>query len=207
MAKKGYTDKTAIEQYLLRSIDSSFNNQVNEWIEGVENTIDLITGRNFVADTAATARLYDGDGSDTLAIDDAIEVSTVEIGADNYGGTFRAMVATGANRFFTLPNNHTAVKEPITHIELNSDTFIHGRQNQKVTAKWGYSAAAPADIKRAATVFVAGIINQNSPSGDQVKSKRIGDYQVTYNTDKGGDAFTDFDTAIATLDAYKRFYL
>lgn len=207
MAQKGYTDKAAIEKYLLRSIDSGFNTQIDEWIEGVENTIDNITGRSFVADTAATARIFDGDGDNVLNIDDAVEVTLVEIGNDNYGGTFRTMGNTGPNRYFTLPSNHTVLKEPITTLELNSDIFIAGRQNHRVTAKWGYSVAAPADIKRAATVFVGGIINQNSPSGDQVKSKRIGDYQVTYNTDKGGDAFTDFDTAIATLDAYKRYYL
>lgn len=207
MAAKGYTDEAAIENFMLKDIDASFASQIDEYIEGVENTIDLITGRNFIADDTATARYYDGDGSSKLLLDDCVEITAVEIGADGYGGTFRTMAATGANRYFTEPANHTAHGVPITALVLNSDIFLAGRQNQKITAKWGYSVAVPADIKRAATVFVAGILNHNAPSANTIKSKRIGDYQVTYNTDNGGDAFADFDAAIATLDAYKRYHL
>lgn len=207
MAKKGYTDEAAIENFLLKSIDSSFSTVIDEWIEGVENTIDLITGRNFKADTTASTRLYDGDGSSKLIIDDAVEITAVEIGTDGYGSTFRTVSNSGADRFFTEPANHLAHKVPVSALVLNSDRFLSGRQNQKITAKWGYSTEVPADIKRAATVFVAGIINQNAPGASEVKSKRIGDYQVTYNTDKGGDAFSDFEAALAGLEVYKRYYL
>jgi len=207
MAQKGYTDKAAIENFLLKNIDSSFDSVLDDWIEGVENTIDLVTGRNFKADTDATTRVFDGDGTSKLLIDDAVEITAVGLGNDGYGGTFRTVGATGANRYFTEPVNHLAHKCPITALVLNSDKFLIGRQNQQITAKWGFSVAVPADIKRAATVFVAGIINQNSPGASEVKSKRIGDYQVTYNTDKGGDAFSDFETAMVALDSYKRHYL
>lgn len=204
---KGYTDKTAVENFMLKSIDPAFNTQVTEWIEGVENTIDLITGRNFKADTDATVRYFDGDGEHELRIDDCVEITEVAIGQDNYGGIFQIIPATGADRFFTEPANHIAHKVPITKVVLNSYRFLTGRQNQKITAKWGYSVNVPADIKRAATIFVAGIINHNAPGANDVKSKRIGDWQVTYNTDNKGDAWADFDAAIAALDAYKRYHL
>ena len=57
---KGYTSKTAIENYLLESIDSSFNTQIENWIESIEKYIDNYTGRNFKADTEASERKFDG---------------------------------------------------------------------------------------------------------------------------------------------------
>ena len=54
---KGYTNKEAIENYILQEIDVSFDTQLDAWIAGVETIIDQITGRNFIADSAASARV------------------------------------------------------------------------------------------------------------------------------------------------------
>jgi len=62
----------------------------------------------------------------------------------------------------------------------------------------------PADIEFAATVFVAGVLNQHRQGGDQIKSESIGNYQVTYNTDKEGDSFGDFTRAKEILSAYTK---
>lgn len=207
MAQKGYTTEVHIENYMLKEIDPSFATVINDWIEGVENTIDLITGRNFKADTDATARLFDGDDDIKLIIDDCVEITLVERGTDDYGGAFETIPATGSERYFSHPANHTAIKKPITSLSLRADRWTLGTQNHRITAKWGYSIEVPADIRRVATVLVAGIINAHSPSGQEIKSERIGNYQVTYNSEKGNNSLADFEEAKLMLDSYKRYFL
>lgn len=206
MAQKGYTTKEAVENYMLKDIAVAFNTQIDDWIEGVENTIDLITGRNFIADAVGSARVFDGSGELELIIDDCVAITKVELGNDDYGGTFTTIDATGSERYFSAPANHLALLVPVTKLVLRTNRWTKGMQNHQVTAKWGYSIAVPADIKRAATVLVAGIINQNSPATQNVKTEKIGNYSVSYANDVD-DSFADFNTALATLDSYKRYYL
>lgn len=207
MAAKGYTDKATIQNLGIITIDVSFDAQIDSWIEGAENIIDLITGRNFKADTVASARLFDGNGSPMLLIDDAVEITLVEVGVDAYGASFETILSTGSGRYFTDPANHTALKVPVTKLTLASRAFLFGKQNQRITAKWGYSVNVPADIKLAATVFALGIANQNRQGGSEIKSERIGNYTVTYNSEKGNNSWADFEQAMTILEGYKRYFL
>lgn len=207
MAQKGYTTEEIIENYILNDIDPSFSTQIDSWIEAIENIIDNETGRNFIADASASARVFDGDGTPELLIDDCVEITLVEAGNDDYGGTFSTIAATGADRYFTDPANHTAKGVPITKLTTRSRYWLTGKQNQRITAKWGYSAAVPADIQFATTVFVAGILNQHRQGGDEIKSERIGNYTVTYNSDIGGNSFSDFERAMGILEKYKQYNL
>lgn len=200
---KGYTNKTAIQNYILQAIVSDFDTQVNDWISAVERTIDQITGRNFIADTTATARLYDGDGECELLIDDAVAVTVVESGLDSYGGQFNTVSATGSDRYFLEPANYAALGKPIRKISLSARVWAEGKQNNRITAKWGYSVEVPDDIKFVATVFVAGIMNQQRQGGEEIKSEKIGNYQVTYNTDNGKNSWADFENAKAILESYR----
>ena len=201
---KGYTNKEAIENYILQEIDVSFDTQLDAWIAGVETIIDQITGRNFIADSAASARVFDGDGNREILIDECVAITKVEAGDDGYGDNFTEILATGSDRYFTEPANATLKGVPIHKLTLRSRNWLEGIQNQRITAKWGYSAAVPADIEFAATVFVAGVLNQHRQGGDQIKSESIGNYQVTYNTDKEGDSFGDFTRAKEILSAYTK---
>ena len=208
MSAKGYTNKTNIENFGLIDIDATFaSSQLDAWIEGVEDVIDLETGRNFIADSAASVRVFSGQGDKTLIIDDAAEITLVEVGLDDFGGSFVTVPDTGSNRYFTEPANHVAKKKPITKLLLRDRTFTAGVQNHRITGKWGYSEEVPSNISFAATVFVAGILNQSRKGGDQVKSERIGNYQVTYNSDNGKDSWSDFERAMEILNGYKRYYL
>lgn len=200
---KGYTDKEAIENYLLQSIVSDFDDQIDEWIVAIERTIDNITGRNFKADTVASARVYDGDGEDNILIDDAVQVTKVETGLDSYGGQFFEISASGADRYFLEPANYAALGRPIRKISLSARVWPEGRQNNRITAKWGYSVEVPDDIKFVATVFVAGIANQHRQGGAEIKSEKIGNYQVTYNSDDGKNSWADFENAKAILESYR----
>lgn len=206
---KGYTSEEKIENYILQDIDATFSTQIEGWIESVENIIDQITGRNFIADTVATARLYDGDGDGdrTLLIDDCVSVTKVEVGNDSYGSTFTEIESSGSDRYFLEPTNYSVKEIPITSVILNSRMWAEGKQNNQITAKWGYSAAVPSDIEFAATVLVAGILNQQRQGGDEIKSEKIGNFSVAYNSDNGQNSFADFANAMKILDRYKKFLL
>jgi len=204
---KGYTTETKIEAYGVIDIDPAFAPRLTEFIESSEDIIDSITGRNFVADADVSARMFSGDGSRSLIIDDAIEIDTVEVGLDDYGGNFIAVGNTGSNRYFTEPANHAAHGVPVTKLLLRSRHFTTGIQNHRITAKWGYSESVPSDIAFAATVFAFGILNQQRQGGQSVKSEKIGNYAVTYNSDNGQDGWGDFNRAMEILDKYKRYYL
>lgn len=184
MAKKGYTDKTTIENYLLSEVDSTMDDQIDSWIEAMENHIDKETGRNFVADSAASERLYDGDGDREIFIDDCVEIEKVEIDGVEID-------------YFAYPANET----PKISIAREYGKFTRGRQNIAVTAKWGYSVAVPADIKFACTVLVAGIINNAADTGGEVKSMSMGEYSVTY---KDAKQTSDFDNVKKILANYRR---
>ncbi len=201
---KGYTSKTDIENYLLQEIDVSFDAQIESWITGVEKIIDGLTGRNFIADAVASARVFDGDGEESLLIDDCVAITKVEVGNDDYGESFTEIPSTGASRYFLDPANYASLGVPIYKVTLRDRLWPEGKQNNRITAKWGYSAAVPEDIKFAATIFVAGILNQQRQGGDQIKSETIGNYSVSYNTDKGSDSWADFENAKAIIANYKQ---
>lgn len=204
MSAKGYTTKEKLENYLLKDIDSSFSTQIDEWIDGVERIIDQITGRNFKADSSVSARVFDGDDTNELLIDDCVEVTLVEAGQDSYGGTFETITSTGSSRYFLDPANYSAKGVPITKITLNGRIWGNGKQNHRITAKWGYSTNVPKDIEFVATVFLAGVLNQHMLGGNQIKTEKIGNYSVTYNTDDGNDSWADFEQAKMILESYRK---
>ena len=182
---KNYTDQKSIEDYLLTDVDLSFADQIEDWIESQESYIDQETGRNFKADASASERLYDGDNDITLFIDDAVEVTGVKVDGKSVD-------------FYKYPANSL----PITKIVLKDGRFTKGRQNVAVTAKWGYSEDVPADIKFAATVLVAGIINDQSVRQEgNVKSVSIGSYSVSYGDVK---QWNDFENVKPSLAKYQR---
>jgi hypothetical protein len=199
MANK-YASKEDVEKYLGISISVD----IDSFINAAERIINQITGRNFVADTTASARLFDGDGSNSIIIDDCVAITKIEVGNDSYGLNFNEVQSSGSDRYFLYPNNYSSKLVPIYKVLLNCRHFTAGMQNNRITAKWGYSAACPDDIKLAAIIFAAGIYNQQHQSGDQIKSESIGNYQVTYNSDKGNDSWADFENAKMILEYYRK---
>jgi hypothetical protein len=181
-----------IESYLLITIDPDFEPKVQEFINAVTAYIERYTGRTFTpvtAETEATPRTYDGDGSDEIYIDDAVEVTDVKIGDEVLSPT----------EFYLYPSNRL----PITRIILPYRIFRTGHQNVTVTAKWGYGEDIPADLAFAATVMVAGIINAQNTGEQEVQSETIGRYSVTYKT--GSSQAHDFSNAMKILKTYKRY--
>lgn len=201
---KGYTSKTNLENYTLTEIDTSFDNQIESWIEAIENYIDNLTGRSFVADTSASERLFSGNGSQNLPIDDCIEITKVEKGNNAYGDSFTEIDEGGANGYYLLPENYSEKGVPITMVHLRSYLWINGLKNNKITAKWGYSESVPKDIEFASTVLVNGIINESNSTRGDIETEKIGDYSVSYKDEKEK---ADFMRAMEILEKYKKFEL
>ncbi len=195
MASKGYTNKLNIENYLLITIDSSFDSQVDDWIAAMETYIEQITGRFFTVEDTASDRLYDGDGSNTLFIDDASEVTDVAL-LDSEG-TPTTELTYADKDYYLYPTNETILNRIVLK---NGVRFASGHQNVLVTGKWGQ--ALPADVMFAATVLVAGIVNFSNSSEGEIQSMSIGRYSVTYKTEAQKE---DFTRANEILKTYKRY--
>lgn len=189
---KGYTSKTALENYTLQTIDASFATQITSWIESIEKFIEKQTGRIFIADTEASEKIYDGNGGVKQKFDDFIDVTKVEIGEDT-----KTEVVVANYRIY--PNN----SERKHSIQLKYDYFTKGYQNVTITAKWGYSEECPADVTLAATILLAGIINYSNNAKGKIRSEAVGRYSVTYVDDKG---WQDFKNAMMILNSYRRFH-
>ncbi len=190
---KGYTTRAFIENYLLITIDASFYAQVDEWIAEIEKYIDEKTGRNFKSDGTASVRFYDGDGTRELLIDDCTAIEEVKINGD--------VIAT--TDYVTYPENAVAKGLPFTKIKLIGSVFPrYPEQINSVEAKWGYSVAIPSDIKTAATILVAGIINYSLNADGEVASETIGRYTVTYKDEKN---WQDFNRVGEILKYYRKY--
>jgi len=197
MAIKGYTTRQEIENYLLITIDPTFYNQVDDWIEQIEAYIDSITGRNFKADTVDSIKYYDGDDTPNLIIDDLISLTELNIGGNIMSPDTDPILADGD--FILYPAN----KLPVTKIQMRGSYFpAYPQRCIKVTGKFGYSITPPKDVMTSATVLVAGIINYSLNADGEVQSETIGRYSVTYKTEK---QWQDFERVNTILDYYKKY--
>ena len=186
------TTVTKIENYLLTDIDLSFHSQIEEWISVVEKDIENYTKRKFTPVTET--RLFDGNGRTAIRIDDALSITKVEVSRDYYGNSFEEL-----SDYLLFPNNTL----PKTEIHLEKSWFNKGLQNVRITGVWGYSADVPEDIQFAATVLVAGIIN-NQKENHKKASESIGDYKVVYGDNKQEK---DYQRAMAILDSYTKHFI
>lgn len=189
-----YTTIAKVEAYTLQDITASFEDEVGVWIKGMSRFADGYCNRKLVADGSDTVKYYDGENKGFVAIDDCQSITTVELG-DMYGDNLSAV-----SNYITYPRI-----APYRAIILKSGVFTAGWQNVKVTGDWGYLANDDNDrieqLSWAVTVLVGGIINAQNPNAQAKQSERIGNYQVTYTTEKG---MTDYKNAMATLDSFKR---
>lgn len=178
-----YTDKTAIQNYLLRTIDASFDTQLTAWITAMSRFMDTYCNCTLV-ETTPSVRLYDGTGDHELKIDDVYSITAVSVDS---------VVLTP----YFYPAN-TSRKYVLS---FDSDTFTAGRQNVSVAGIFGRFNALPEDIKYACTVLVAGIVNQSNKQTDGIKSEKIGEYTVTYKDEKER---ADYARAMVILDSYRK---
>jgi hypothetical protein len=189
-----YTNKTKIEAFLGKTITESLDDIINS----VEKYIDNYTGRNFKADTIASARVYNGDNTQNLLIDDCISITKVEQANDQYGDSLSEITESN---YKLLPLNYAAQGLPIRKIHLRSSIWGVGVGNHQITAKWGFSLTAPDDIVWVAT-FLASTVYQTGINGNVggVSSERIGEYSVNF---KNENELSEFKKAEDILNNYK----
>jgi len=201
MPAKGYTTEAKIENFLNISITA---NAADEYILAAEKYIDQITQRNFKADSAASARFFKGNNTDTILIDDCISVTVVQVANDEYGDSLSTVASGG---YILLPRNYVLEQIPIKQVYLKSG--IWGRSNvanHKITAKWGYSENPPDDIVFVATVLAGGMYAANRSSGSgEIQTEKIGNYSVTYDTSSGQASWSSFERAMDILRQYIKY--
>ena len=190
LTPKGYTNRGQIQNYMLHGIKDYFESQIDDWIAQMEAYVESQTGRVFIADTEASERIYDGDGGLNLFLDECVEITKVMIDG----------VEVDSGDYLTYPANEF----PKTRIKLKNDAGLlfttEDEQNVKIEAKWGHSVLCPADISFATTVLVVGIINFAGEMPGEVKTEKIGDYQISY---KDKSDWQDMETVKAILERYK----
>ncbi len=188
---KQYTSKDRVEALMLIKIKPEWQEYFDIFLESAENYIDTFTGRNFVADTEFSEKVYDGDGSREIIIDDCVLIEKITID----GGT-----VLNPDDILTYPANQIPKIRVVIPKEINS-YFSRGNQNIKVSAKWGYSVSVPKEIEFAATVIVAGMINYAYEHNSEVQAESIDDYNVTYNRKED---WVKYERVKEILEKYKK---
>jgi hypothetical protein len=113
-----YTDKTAVQNYILTNIDVAFDTQLTAYIEAMSRYADEYTGRTLVAADDDTTRLYDGDGTQSVRIDDVVSITEVTV--DDVVVTPFAYPANTVRRY---------------RLDLSGSRFTAGQQNVAVTVR------------------------------------------------------------------------
>jgi hypothetical protein len=190
-----YCDIVDVENYLLKSIESGFQTQVEQWIRGVSRYMDTLANRTLVAPAIGSGedfevRYYDGTGRASLRIDDCQEIISVSVG-NFYGDN---PVTLSPNAILPYPK-----KAPYRQMLSRSSIFYLGVQNIAVEGRFGFFNEVPADIRLSCATIVAGIINAQDKGNAEKKSESIGNYSVSY---KDATGFNDYDNAIATVKNY-----
>ncbi|MFA5091691.1 MAG: hypothetical protein WC483_03825 [Candidatus Paceibacterota bacterium] len=201
---KAYTSAAKVAAFLGKTIAAG---AADDAINHAVDIIDSLTGRNFIADAAASARLFDGSGVNQLDIDECVAVSKVEICADEWGDSFTEVTLGGYGGYYLLPRNNKdnmGRTLPYTAVLHRSEIWVRGYGNQKITAKWGYSAAVPSAIEFAATILASSIYGYNLAGGGNIKSESIGNYSVSYENEEGWDAL---NRAKSAIEQYRRIRL
>ena len=205
MADKIYTTEAKIAAYL--GGITIVTGAAASFILATQSLIEKFTGRSFKADSAASARLFNGNDRQALPIDECVEITKVEVGNNQWGDDFTEVVNAEGEipGYYKLPNNYAAENLPIKIIGLRSMIWIGGNANHRITAKWGFSTAVPDDLSWAATVLASGMyyFNRGAKTG-AVKSEKTLNYSVSYAEDSG---FNDYKQALEILDKYKKFEL
>jgi hypothetical protein len=210
-----YTDSSTVELFLsdafqatIADINNSFSVQMTLYIEQMTAFIESETGRQFVADTVASVRLFEVEGGDSgevgrytfapneLSIDEAVSVTKLE----TKGAIDDTFVEISSDKWLTYPANRTPKVRLFVDEGATTQLKI-GRQNIRVTAKWGYSIACPDDIKFACTVLVAGILQYSHRHQGQQTSLTMGRYQVAYRNEA---QLGSYKQALGIIESYKR---
>lgn len=181
-----YTDKTEVEKYLIKNIDTSYNDQVDMWITAMSRYIDRFCNRPIWREEEEAFK-YDGDGSKILLISDCIdplvEVDGVEVDVIGYP----------ANKEYTS-----------RIVRADGYCWPKGMQNITVTGLQCMHLYLPDDVKFACTVLVGGIVRDQLFGEKSGTTEKIDGYSIAYTSERDK---SDIETAKKVLGGYRRIAL
>lgn len=210
-----YTDTDTVKKYSGVDWDNTLDSFIESLIKSAQDYVENYCGgesfdkRVFNHDGTEETREYDGTGEPTLYIDDARDISKVDI---EYGPQDQV------EEYKAYPLNET-VKTRIKMKQYNKDLNVlnsrrrlyaeeglmwpRGEGNIHVTAKFGYSEDVPDLINICTARIVSGLIQENIGDNDvqRVTSEQLGDYQLDYAT---MDKVANRVGVTSMLDRYRR---
>lgn len=144
--------------------------RIQDVIKAVAQKVTHQTRRQFIADTVASARLYDGSGTVEMEIDEFVSLSSMQI--LGYVGVASAITVTSpvVCQDQTLPQTRVLLFSGTTPIYagIYIDKWPEGYRNIQATCIWGYAATIPADLWESVAEQSAKLVAieaQNSPRG------------------------------------------
>ena len=171
---------------------SDYDSVLSALIDRAESFIDRFCNRpdGFVADTTASARVFEGSGSHVQWIDECVEVTKVEV-KDSYTDTDYDTWETADYWPATGdPEQPDYNNTPYTFLVVNLDSdgsesiFPAGQRVVRVTARWGFAESVPDAIKQACITQVARWWKRGqSGFADQAGNPEFGELSYTKELD------------------------
>ena len=138
---------------------------IEDIIEAASRYIDNETRRRFYSSSAGETRYYQTTNPYRVFIDDLLSVTSIKIDED-YDRTYETTLA--ATDYILCPDNAALNGEPYTFIErdpLGNHPFPSHRKGIQIIGEWGYSTAAPDDIKQACIAIVVSLYQSRRGMG------------------------------------------
>ena len=148
----GYTTVAEIKMMLSEAsmtTNAADDAVIEDIIEAASRYIDNETRRRFYSTSADETRYYSTHNKGRIFIDDLLTVTSIKTDAD-YDRTYETTFA--ATDYLLCPDNAVLNGEPYTWIEidpLSSNYFPTTRKGPQIVGTFGFSTAAPDDIKQA----------------------------------------------------------
>lgn len=137
-------------------------------LDAASQAIDNYCNRpdGFIASSLDQDRYYSGLGNPWLQIDECISIASVSVKDSITDTTYTAWATTDWQAACGNPDNPDWNRKPYdlivvlptgsySHFTSGISTRAHGIPTVKISAKWGYSALAPAAIKQACIALSA----------------------------------------------------
>ncbi len=129
-------------------------------INAAEAEIDNYCGRTFVADGAASARVFQPYDGVKVLIDDFYTDTGLVVKTDTSNDGTYATTLTVASDF--IYNGNAAPFNILYNVSGTFPRYLNARPTVQVTAKWGYEATVPAAVSQAALIMGARLFQRRS---------------------------------------------
>lgn len=210
----GYCDQTDVEDFLLLTIDSSFSQQVDDWIATAEKQVNNYLGYTTASGilreniTAETSRSYvDTEGNLVLFPQKIpiVSVSSISLvkGTESLDLT---LTDSSGNTRYNVPTSADHILYPAAELSMTGSSIIRSFaeiRNTKFLSKINYIAGyaeTPADIRQATINLVADIVMRHS-NKEGLQSITQGRISKSYMSREGASDF--YLDAVTLLEPYK----